>query len=293
MTTAFKIPARTAGLDSLELEVTGGCQLACTHCLSSSSPKGTHGVMTLDDWRAVIIDAAGIGVSRIQLIGGEPTLYPAWDALVDLSLSLGLRVEVYSNLYKVLPATWETFERPGVSVATSYYSDTPAEHDSITTKPGSYHRTRSNISEVIRRGIRLRAGIIRVSDTQRVTEARAELVALGVDPKRIGIDRVRAVGRAAPLGITPSTDELCGRCGTDRAAVLPSGQLVLCVLSRFMPVENVRVHPLSEIVMGPAWQAARDRVPALSPTACQPDGNDCEPSRTESCTPSYDDIPDE
>lgn len=287
MRTAIKSPERT-GLDLLELEVTAGCQLACTHCLSLSSPQGTHGVMTYDDWRTVITDAAALGIPQIQLIGGEPTLYPHWRNLVDLSLSLGQRVEVYSNLYKVVPTAWETFERPGVSLATSYYSDTPAEHEAITTKSGSHQRTRANIREAVRRGITLRAGIVDVLPGQRVTEARAELVTMGV--QHIKTDRVRAVGRAAEIaGTTPCVSELCGRCGDRRAAVLPNGDLTLCVLSRFMPVLNVKERRLAGIVGGPEWQAAVALIPKRATAKCTPDdSNDCDPSNTEACDPAYD-----
>ncbi|GAA4660698.1 hypothetical protein GCM10023324_08210 [Streptomyces youssoufiensis] len=58
------------GLRSLELEITGACQLQCTHCFAESSPQGTHGVMTAAEWRRVITDAAALGVREVQLIGG-------------------------------------------------------------------------------------------------------------------------------------------------------------------------------------------------------------------------------
>lgn len=274
-----------AGLiNLLELEITGGCQLTCTHCLASSSPQGTHGAMTLNDWRTVIHDAAALDVTTIQLIGGEPTLYPHWTELVELALSLGRKVEVYSNLFHVQPQWWDVFTREGVSLGTSYYSDRPEEHDEITQRKGSYHRTRAHIAEAVRRGIPLRAGIVHINEGQRVTEARAELASLGV--KRIGTDRVRAVGRAAST--IPSVTELCGRCGDGRAAVLPDGSLSLCVLSRFMPCANVREKRLADIFNSPEWKAAVDSIPRPHLGACGPDDSDaCDPSNN-ACEPTDD-----
>ncbi|KPC67286.1 radical SAM protein, partial [Streptomyces sp. NRRL WC-3753] len=89
------------GLDMLELEITGKCQLTCTHCLTESSPGADHGMMTEADWRSVIIDAALLGISKVQIIGGEPTVHPHWAEFVELALSLGREVEIYSNLYRV------------------------------------------------------------------------------------------------------------------------------------------------------------------------------------------------
>lgn len=197
--------------------------------------------MTPADWRAVITDAAALGIRTVQLIGGEPTVHPYWREFTELALSLGLRVEIYSNLFHVAPVWWEVFTREGVTLGTSYYSDDPAEHDEITGREGSHARTRRHIREAVDRGARVRAGIVDVLPGQRVAEARAELQAMGV--RHINTDRVRAVGRAAPPGQAPTLDEMCGRCTRGRAAVLPNGDLAGCVLSRDFPAGNVRDTP--------------------------------------------------
>ncbi|MEU1669934.1 radical SAM/SPASM domain-containing protein [Streptomyces sparsogenes] len=261
------------------------CQERCTHCLTESSPQKTHGTMTLPEWRTVIEDAAALEISKVQLIGGEPTLYPHWIELTDLALSLGLKVEIYSNLFLIRSAWWQVFERPGVSLATSYYSDDPKEHAQITKKFGSHHRTTANITEALRRNIPLRVGMVEVLPGQRIKEGRAKLAAMGV--RQINTDRARAVGRAAESGAAPSVNELCGRCGHGRAAVLPDGQLALCVLSRFMPCANVKEKRLAAILDSPEWREAVARIPVRN-SACTPnDSSDCDPSNTTACDPAY------
>lgn len=281
------LPAPLAGISVLELEITGKCQLTCTHCLSESSPQATHGMMTPSDWRAVIIDAAMLKIPQVQLIGGEPTVNPHWIRYTDLALFLGLRVQVYSNLFHVREEWWEVFQRDGVTLGTSYYSNDPAEHDTITGRPGSYTRTRSNIREAVRRGIPVRAGIVEVLPDQRIIEAREELRSLGV--RQIQTDRARAIGRAALPGQTPTVDELCGNCGRGRAAVLPNGDLSGCVLSRFLPTGNVRESPLADILGSPKWSKTIASIPPRSLEACTPDDSgDCDPANTEACNPAYD-----
>ncbi|MEU3785842.1 MULTISPECIES: hypothetical protein [Streptomyces] len=55
----------------LELEITRECQLTCpSHCYAQAGPGAGHGSMTGNDWRRVISDAAGIGVTKVQFIGG-------------------------------------------------------------------------------------------------------------------------------------------------------------------------------------------------------------------------------
>ncbi|MGX8904751.1 radical SAM/SPASM domain-containing protein [Streptomyces netropsis] len=288
MTTLIEPPTTRpfAGINMLELEITGKCQLSCTHCLSESSPQASVGSMSPADWRTVIIDAAALGIPRVQLIGGEPTVHPNWREFTELALSLGLRVQIYSNLFHVRNEWWGVFEQNGVTLATSYYSNDPDEHDTITQRSGSYLRTRSNIAEAIRRGIPLQAGIVDILDGQHVAEARAELAAMGVT--HINADRVRAVGRAALPGQPPTVEELCGRCTRGRAAVLPNGDLAGCVLSRFMPCGNVLQRRLAELLGGAEWSALSASIPPRTRAACTPDdSSDCDPANTEACDPAY------
>jgi sulfatase maturation enzyme AslB (radical SAM superfamily) len=262
----------------LELELTGRCQLACVHCLTTSSPTAPVGTMTLADWTRVLDQAAELGVETVQLIGGEPLLSPHAVPLIEYALRLGLNVQVYSNLYAVTDRIWDLLARPGVSIGTSVYSDRADEHDRVTTKPGSYARNRANILKALALGIDVQVGIVRTHPGQRVEEARTELAALGVG--RIVLDDARPVGRANTTGRDTADGDLCGRCGDERAAILPDGTLTPCVLGRHLRVGDVTAAPLAGLLTGEAWRAALGRVPAVN-RACPPgDSNDCDPANT-------------
>nr|WP_241845673.1 radical SAM protein [Streptomyces silvensis] len=131
------------------LEITGKCDERCVTCYADSSPEGTHGTMTAADWRRVISQASAMGVADVQFIGGEPTLHPDLPQLVTHAHKEGLGIEVFSNLTHVREELWETFKACGVKLATSYYSDTPEEHDGITKSRGSHRRTRANIQRAL------------------------------------------------------------------------------------------------------------------------------------------------
>ncbi|WP_329235865.1 radical SAM protein [Streptomyces canus] len=305
MTIAPEAPATPAPLTFLELEITGRCQLTCaSHCYAQAGPTKGHGTMTAADWWRVIDEATALGVETVQFIGGEATMHPDFDGLADHALNTGLRVQVFSNLYRVSARHWALFERPGLSLATSYYSDDADEHDEITGRAGSHAKTRANIAEAIERGIRLKVGIIHMREGQRSEEARAEMQALGVD--RVHIDRVRAVGNAARTAAIPSTSELCGRCADGKAAILPDGTVTPCVLGRFLPTGNVSTSPLAAIFSGQQWAQVAASIPrghragctpdedscmpSPGATTCNPDqdGSDCSPAETPACEPSYD-----
>ncbi|MEQ4721617.1 radical SAM/SPASM domain-containing protein [Nonomuraea sp. B19D2] len=260
----------------LWLEVTGRCQLECVHCYADSGPKGTHGNMSYLDWLGVVDQAADLGVRLVQMIGGEPTLWPGLPGLVTGALSRGLEVEVYSNLVHITPAMWDLFTMSGVRLATSYYTDDPAQHRQITGRPTLPH-TRANIARAVEAGIPLRVGLIDLGVGQRVTQAQAELAELGVT--NVGIDRMRLLGRPARRACDAS--ELCGQCGDGVAAILPDGSVTPCPLGRWLSAGNIIQTPLAELARRVHRIADRHIIPAL-PHACRPP---CQPQCTPGCDP--------
>jgi MoaA/NifB/PqqE/SkfB family radical SAM enzyme len=262
----------------LELEITQFCQLKCAHCYSESGPHGGRGTMTAGDWRRVMDQAAALGVETVQFIGGEPTLDADMPALVQYALHIGLNVDIYTNLVHVTADMWDLFTRPGVSVGFSWYSADPGKHAEVTGSRASYGRTRANIREAVRRGVRLRAGLVEVVYGQGIDAAMDELRELGVTS--MGADRSRGVGRAAH-GTAPAVSELCGRCGKGRAAIGMDGQVTPCVLGRFLVAGNVKDTPLTDIFAGAAWHEILAAVPPVDAcVTCQPaDSGDCDPSR--------------
>ena len=86
--------ASTPPASFLWLELTGKCELECIHCYAQSGPSGTHRTMTAVDWRSVIGQAAVLGVSMVQFIGGEPTLHPDFPGLLRHAIDAGQAVPV-------------------------------------------------------------------------------------------------------------------------------------------------------------------------------------------------------
>ncbi|WP_237774761.1 radical SAM/SPASM domain-containing protein [Actinosynnema sp. ALI-1.44] len=271
------------------LEITGTCQLTCTHCYADSGPSGTTGAMTVQDWARVIDQAAGLGVGMVQFIGGEPTLHPGLPDLIARVLRHGIRVEVFTNLVHVSPRMWEVFAQPGVQLATSYYTDQAEQHEAITRGRGSYGRTKANIATAVRRSIPLRVGVIDVHDGQRIEQARDELTALGVRGE-VRVDHLRGVGRGAGRR-RPDVDQLCGQCARDKVAVSPTGEVWPCVFSRWLPVGNVRRDTLADILTGASMAETTEnlarRFAGRVRAACDPQcGPNCGPACHPSCWPT-------
>lgn len=263
------------------LNITDKCQMSCTHCYADSGPHRSHSSMSANDWIQVIDQIAALGVELVQFIGGEPTLHPNLPDFVRHALSRGLKVEVYTNLAHITDTMWEVFRLPGVSLATSYFSDDPAEHDAITQRARSHKHTSVNIQRALELDIPIRAGVVRVDEQQRATEAREQLLGIGVRVE--GSDRIIPVGRAA-RGDQPSARQLCGGCGDGRMSIGPDGEVRPCVFTRWVEsLGNVTTTALSDIsaLVPGARQALIDqgmptRTPA--PTGCAPQGDQCYPT---------------
>ncbi|MFC5744090.1 radical SAM protein [Actinomadura rugatobispora] len=276
--TAEQVQAEATVPRMLWLDLTRKCQLSCSHCYNESGPGGDHGTMTAEDWTRVLDQAAVYGVERIQLIGGEPTLHPAAMQLVEHALGLGLQVEIYSNLVSISASWWRVFQREGVSLATSYYSDHAGQHNVLTGRP-THARTRANIVRAVTRGISIRVGIVDTGDGQRVDEARRDLEAIGV--RSIRVDMARPFGRASG-GQDPDPAGLCGRCGNGKAAVGPDGSVSPCTMSTWMRVGNVQDQALPDILGGAAMAEATAAIGAVAHSdGCDPDDSDDE------CNPGF------
>ncbi|MFF8702917.1 radical SAM/SPASM domain-containing protein [Streptomyces albidoflavus] len=260
----------------LWLDLTRACQLECTHCLNESGPGRWHGSMSAEDWMGVLADAAREGTRAVQLFGGEPTLHPAFAELVDRALELGLAVEVYTNLVHVPERLWEVFERPGVSLATSYYGADAAGHNAVTRRP-THRLTRANIAEAVRRGIALRAGVIDTGSAAAAESARRDLLDLGVSEVRV--DRVRPYGRGAQ-NAAAGRRGLCGSCGQGRAAVGPDGDVTPCPFASRAVAGNVRGSgSLAAIVASGALDATA--------SAVRRDPDEDDDDLDTECTPGY------
>lgn len=78
-------------LDTLWFQVAGTiCNLACHHCLVSSSPTNrTHEMLTMADVRPRLDEAVRLGVREYYFTGGEPFLNPELEAMLAATLELG------------------------------------------------------------------------------------------------------------------------------------------------------------------------------------------------------------
>lgn len=102
------------GLEELWLHVTNACNLECSHCLVSSSPREGRGLPT-EFWGKIIDEALELGVRRFYITGGEP--------FVRKDLKGVLQRLADADPEKIVFLTNGTLLRNGNIKALSRYSD--------------------------------------------------------------------------------------------------------------------------------------------------------------------------
>ena len=135
-------------------QTNNSCNLTCSHCLVSSSPRGEPGLPTAT-WRSLIAQAVALGVDRFYITGGEPFVRPDMPELIR-TITETHKIEVIlltnATLFqgsrgKVL----DTFDRTRVKFQVSIDGSTPEINDPIRG-PGSFEVAVAGMRELSRRG---------------------------------------------------------------------------------------------------------------------------------------------
>jgi MoaA/NifB/PqqE/SkfB family radical SAM enzyme len=281
--------ASAVDLTFLWLEITGKCNLACSHCYADSGPMGSmHGEMGREDWIRVIAEAAELDCRELQFIGGEPTMHPDLRSLIREARQQGfMSIEVFTNATRLGRGLVHCLQEYGVDVASSFYSDDPYTHGRITGSPESWHRTVEGFQAVLAAGLSLRVGVIEMDENAgQVVRTKAFLNSLGIKKVRadrlscVGLGELRMIGKAAgPF------DELCGQCWNGRLCVTLSGTVYPCVFARAFPMGDARTG-LGSILSSKRLTLFRSQLRQVQENLRSGDCNpDCEPNSD--CSPHY------
>lgn len=122
--------------------------LRCTaNCSSCESRRSLHRslqheqMLTIDEWRRVFEDAASLGVQRLDISGGEPTLYRQLPELIRLGRSFGWYVNLNTNGTFIKSENVKSLLDAGLnSIYVSLYGASPQLHDALRHQRGLWDR---------------------------------------------------------------------------------------------------------------------------------------------------------
>jgi len=283
-------------LSFLWLELTKSCNLHCLHCYASAGGCcDATDLMTVNDWERVLREARSIGCASVSITGGEPTLKPFLKRVIKLAFDLGYRINLDTNATLIDKSLEKVIIDCGVMVHVSIYSNNPKVHDQITQVRGSFEKTMSSIRALKKVGVPVSFEVVVMKENQKGLGATLDFIrSLGeIRPTRC-FDFLRPVGRGRkgnpvscgfledlqylqrPTFLPVYEKEFVKRisgndCWQGKLCVLPSGNVVPCVLAREDVCGNVLKTSLGEIVNGNElkkfWSLSKDKI-----SVCQ----DCE-----------------
>ncbi|SEP44121.1 radical SAM/SPASM domain-containing protein [Propionispora vibrioides] len=275
------VPAAT--LDFLWLEITSCCNNRCLHCYTASSPALQQGCVPHERWLSLISEAREQGATALQLIGGEPLLYPKWRELIGKAAEEAYDyIEIFTNATLIDEDCIRFFKHHNLYLATTIYAASADIHDRVTGNQGSFDKTMTAIKKILAAGIPLRIASILMkaneTEAQNIIQLCRELGLPDTVP-----DVIRPTGRGDDDGLLPRhyhrppvrppfyTDRDSFRlahfshsCLSGKIAITADGDVLPCIFARDRIAGNILNRPLREVLSGAVlqetWNTTKDAI---------------------------------
>ena len=132
----------------IQVHPTRRCNLACSHCYSSSSPN-ERTALRPEVIAATIEDAAALGFSVVSLSGGEPLVYEHLGEVIAAAHRVGSRVNLVSNGILIRSARYDRQAGKFDVVALSL-DGLPTRHNAIRGSDKAFGQVRAAAEELRR-----------------------------------------------------------------------------------------------------------------------------------------------
>jgi len=150
-------------LVALTIKPTMRCNANCYFCSERLDyyAKAVKSNLTIGDWKKVINDSIKLGITAINLSGGEPTLYEDLFSLIQYCKKRNLEVHLKTNGYLIDDNFAQRLAKLKVDSCTiSLYSFNPDIHDKIKNIKGSHKKAVDAIGFVRDYGIDVNVQVV-------------------------------------------------------------------------------------------------------------------------------------
>lgn len=192
-------------LHDVSLELTYACNLDCFYCYNDREKPGRP--LSLDQYRELLEDLAGMQTMFLMLTGGEPMLHPHFFTIGRLARDLGFVTRVRTNGHSLGKRNAERLreEVDPYVVEVSLHGATAAVHDRQTRVAGSFDRLVRNLAIARAAGLRCSAVATPTAwNEDQIDQMFALCVSLGIPLRFQGPVAPRDNGDREPLAIQPS-----------------------------------------------------------------------------------------
>ena len=180
------------------------CNLACSYCLTESSPRSERRILSAEQMVAVAEQATELGFTALGVTGGEPFLLP-WlpEAVLEMAQHLPLVLLTNGTLF-----SGERLERaaklahPNVALQISLDSHLPDVND-MARGPDNFAKVVEAVPRLIARGLRVRIATTTAgpADDPALDPLRELVISLGVAAADHLVRPIVRRGRADEFGL--------------------------------------------------------------------------------------------
>jgi radical SAM protein with 4Fe4S-binding SPASM domain len=277
------ISSPTPKLNFVWLEVNEDCNFKCIHCYGGWGKKRVEKKYKDVNWYKVIDFIKLQKCSQIQIIGGEPLLFPDLKNLIKYSKKVGIElVEVFTN-GSLLNDEWlEFFKSMNVDLAISLHTVNDKKFKKITQSKFDVNLILSNIRKAKKIGLKLRVATVVMKQNQNdlvniqkecpVKNLRFDVVRPSKDlkmgsllPKK-QIQSNLAFFTSPPMKTSKKDFELkkyFNSCWMGRMAITTNGDIIPCIFARTIVVGNINEDSLEtayEKLVEKYWSFNLDKV---------------------------------
>lgn len=135
-------------------ELTYTCNLKCFHCYNTHQKQIEF---SLDQWKTTLDQLAELGCIHLTFSGGEPLLRKDLEQILEYARQKHFAINLFTNATCIDQQFANLLSKLGIlEISTSLFSATPAIHDAITQKSGSWEKTICGIKLLVEKGFRVR-----------------------------------------------------------------------------------------------------------------------------------------
>ncbi len=148
-------------LDILALSFTNRCNLSCTHCGYDNLNRSQKNEIGIDFFERVLAEGKKMGVSGVNITGGEIFIRSDCEQLIQLACEMGFYVTLESNGTLIGDSQLDFLKSLGKSIRIAISLDgmTADTHDSIRGL-GAFEKTRSVLEKMSQMSIPARINTV-------------------------------------------------------------------------------------------------------------------------------------
>ena len=136
---------------TMEIEPSMKCNYSCRYCYASHNST-EEPTLSYEEIIKIINSSKELGVRKIIILGGEPTIYPHFLEIIDYINNVGLQTEIFTNGSMITPELSRTLYEKNVRVVLKLNSLKPEIMEFLTGRSDSFDNTLNAIKYLKKAG---------------------------------------------------------------------------------------------------------------------------------------------